>query len=101
MGKFVKDVCDDWCWTETFEVMKLNKTTTKNFSWDAKCSWHYCSACSNCKNVSMSKAVLSEISVKKKWSLFDWFRGYGGHSEEQKENKHKHGEKQENKHKHG
>merc|ERR1712176_1058215 len=66
-----EDVCEDWCSGEEFEVVHQNVTTTKAFSWDAKCGWHYCQACSQCK---ADESHLSLASEKGPFDLLGWFR---------------------------
>merc|ERR1719221_985836 len=66
-----KDVCEDWCSGEEFEVVHQNTTTTKAFSWDMKCKWRYCDSCSECKG---SESRLSLASEKGPFDVLGWFR---------------------------
>merc|ERR1719291_1528737 len=66
-----KDVCEDWCSGEEFEVVHQNTTTTTAFSWDMKCKWRYCDSCSECKG---SKSHLSLASEDGPFDVLGWFR---------------------------
>merc|ERR1719158_2054418 len=63
-----EDICEDWCSGDEFEVVHQNATSTKAFSWDAKCGWRYCRSCSECKG------HLSLASEKGPFDILGWFR---------------------------